>query len=203
VETEAEKSSAARILHDEVGGLLVGAVMDMSWVSQQSGQSEVVKEKLARAIGLLRTAIDIKRKLVEALRPSLLNDVGLCSTMGWHLKASCDAAGIACSQSFPLNEPSLSADFKIGVFRIFQKALHQILSDGAPSALSLQVDIVEDMLHCSIAGHLATSRAVICEAASNTPLHYRTRQMGGACQWLKTLDKSNINVTIPIPRERH
>src|ERR1700677_5247889 len=105
MEIEAEKSSIARTLHDEVGGLLVGAVMDISWISQQSGQWDVVKNKLARAIGLLREAIDIKRKLVETLRPSLLDDVGLCSTIGWHLKERCDAAGIVYTESYPLNEP--------------------------------------------------------------------------------------------------
>jgi signal transduction histidine kinase len=200
MEIEAEKSSVARILHDEVGGLLVGAAMDMSWVSQQSGQSDVVKDKLARAIGLLRTAIDIKRKLVEALRPSLLHDVGLCSTMGWHLKASCDAAGVAYSESYPLKEPLLSADFKIGVFRIFQKALHQILSDGVPSELSLQVEIVENTLHCRITSQLRESRHAVRESGvANTPLHHRARQMGGACRWLNTLDKNHVSVSIPIP----
>ncbi len=81
LEIEAEKSSLARTLHDEVGGLLVGAVMDMSWIAQRSDLADVAKDKLARAIGLLRAAIDIKRKVVEALSPSLLDQVGLCSTI--------------------------------------------------------------------------------------------------------------------------
>jgi signal transduction histidine kinase len=202
MEIEAEKSSVARVLHDEVGGLLVGAAMDMSWVSQQSGQSDVVKDKLARAIALLRTAIDIKRKLVEVLRPSLLDDVGLCSTIGWHLKASCDAAGIVYSANYPLKGPVLSADFKIGVFRIFQKALQQILSYGVPRELSLQVEIVEETLHCRITSQLLESRPAVCDAVFvnvNTPLHHRARQMGGTCQWLNTLHKKSIDVSIPLP----
>jgi signal transduction histidine kinase len=199
-ELEAEKTSVARTLHDEVGGLLVGAVMDMSWISQQSGQTDVVKDKLARAIGLLRAAIDIKRKLVESLRPSLLDDVGLCSTIGWHLKASCDEAGIAYSESYPLNEPTLSADFKIAVFRVFQKALHHVLSDGAPSKLSLRVEIIEDTLHCRISSDLLELRAAGEEAPSvNTPLHHRIRQMGGACRSRKTPDENHVHVTIPMP----
>jgi glucose-6-phosphate-specific signal transduction histidine kinase len=174
--------------------------MDMSWISQQSIQSEAVKDKLVRAIGLLRAAIDIKRTLVESLRPSLLDDVGLCSTIGWHLKASCDAAGVAYTESYPLNEPTLSADFKISVFRIFQKALNHILSDGVPSEVSLQLEIIESTLHCRIASHLLESRGEVSEAAlANTPLHHRTRQMGGSCQSLKTLDGNHVNVAIPMP----
>lgn len=198
-QTEAEKSSLARTLHDEVGGLLVGGLMDMSWIAQQSGQSDVVQDKLARAIGSLRAAIDITRRLVETLRPSLLDDVGLCSTIGWHLKASCAAASVPYVESYPSNEPPLSAKFKIAVFRIFQEALMQILSHGVPSKLSLQVEVVENTLHCRIASHLE-SRATDSEMAlGNTPLHHRARQMGGACHWLKTVEGNQVKVTIPLP----
>jgi signal transduction histidine kinase len=200
VEIEAEKSSIARTLHDEVGGLLVGAVMDMSWISQQSGQSEVIKDKLTRAIGLLREAIDIKRKLVEALRPSLLDDVGLCSTIGWHLKTSCTAAGVDYSERYPPKEPPFCSDFKIGVFRIVQKALTQILSDGTPSKLSLHVEIIEDTLHCHIVTQLLEPRAAVSGPdVVNTPLHHRTRQMGGVCQCVRTLVGNHVNLTIPVP----
>jgi signal transduction histidine kinase len=202
VEIEAEKSSIARTLHDEVGGLLVGAVMDIGWISQQSGQSDVVKDKLARAVGLLREAIAIKRKLVEALRPSLLDDVGLCSTIGWHLKESCSAAGVDYSERYPPKEPPFRSDFKIGVFRIVQKALTQILSDGVPTKLSLQVEIVEDALRCRIVTQLLEPRAVVAGAdLVNTPLHHRTRQMGGVCECLSTLEGNQVNVTIPMPPE--
>lgn len=199
-QTEAEKSSLARTLHDEVGGLLVGGLMDMSWVLQQSGQSDVVQDKLARAIGSLRAAIDITRRLVETLRPSLLDDVGLCSTIGWHLKASCDAAGVPYLESYPSNEPPLSADFKIAVFRIFQEALMQILSRGVPSELSLQVEIIDNTLHCRIASDLSESGVNGSEMSlANTPLHHRARQMGGACQWLMIAEGNRVNVTIPMP----
>jgi signal transduction histidine kinase len=202
MEIEAEKSSIARTLHDEVGGLLVGAVMDISWISQQSGQSDVVKDKLARAIGLLREAIDIKRKLVETLRPSLLDDVGLCSTIGWHLKTSCTAAGVDYSERYPPKEPPFCPDFKIGVFRIVQKALTQILSEGAPNKLSLQVEIVEDTLRFRIATQLSQPRAAAPGPdLVNTPLHHRARQMGGVCQCLRTLEGNHVNVMIPMPPE--
>jgi signal transduction histidine kinase len=201
-EIEAEKSSLGRVLHDDVGGLLVGAVMDMSWISQQGGLSDPVKDKITRAIGLLREAIDIERKLVEALRPSLLDDVGLCSTIGWHLKFICDEAGVIYSASYPLEEPPFSSGFKISVFRIFQKALSQILSEGVPRKLSLQVEIVGDTLHCRIASHLLEARHEVSEASDvHTPLHHRARQLGGDYECLKTLDGSHLNVSIPLPRE--
>ena len=198
---EAEKSAMARTLHDEVGGLLVGAVMDLSWVSQQGTGSDGVKARLARAIGLLREAIDIKRKLVETLRPSLLDDVGLCPTISWHLKASCKAAGVSYSESYPPEEPPLSSDFKIAMFRIFQKALRQIMADELPSELSLQLEIEADTLHCRITSHSASPSTVTEATVMHTPLHHSARQRGGACEYKKTGPSAQLVVTIPLPMQ--
>jgi hypothetical protein len=74
------------------------------------------------------------------------------------------------------------------------------LSESMPSDLSLQVEVIGDTLHCRIASHLLESRQAVPETSDlNTPLHHRTRQMGGACECLKTLDGHHVNVTIPIP----
>jgi signal transduction histidine kinase len=72
---EREKAALVRMLHDDLGGLLVGAIMDIGWIFLQAGHSEPVREKLARATGLLRAAIDLKRELIESLRPTLLDNV--------------------------------------------------------------------------------------------------------------------------------
>jgi two-component system sensor histidine kinase UhpB len=130
IDVEAEKSALARALHDDLGGLLVGAIMDIGWIAQQAGASEVTKHKLARAIGSLRSAIDIERTLIENARPSLLDDVGLFATIRWHLKASCDAAGVVYSESYPAAEMGFSPEFKICVFRLIQRSLKQLLADG-------------------------------------------------------------------------
>lgn len=118
----------------------------------------------------------------------------------WHLKASCDAAGVVYSESYPLEEPPFSADFKLGVFRIFQKALTQILTDGVPRELSLRVEIIGDTLHCRLARPISGSPSAIPdEGLVSTPLHHRARQLGGACQWLNTLEGTEVNVRIPMP----
>src|ERR1700722_4281720 len=73
VDIEAERSALARTLHDDIGGLLVGAIMDMGWISNQPGLAVTVEAKLARAQALMRTAIDMTRELVENLKPTLLD----------------------------------------------------------------------------------------------------------------------------------
>jgi signal transduction histidine kinase len=197
---EEEKVALARMLHDDLGGLLVGAIMDLGWVSQQAGYSEPVRERLARATGLLRAAIDIKRELIEKLRPTLLDNVGLFSTLRWHLKASCEAAGVPYSENFPLSEVTFPSDLKIAVFRIFQEALEHVLSNVAPRELSLNVEVIDDTLHC----HLKSMSLDESGADENrkpppeTSMRLRAQRIGGRLQWLQADGANHIHLHIPF-----
>jgi signal transduction histidine kinase len=197
---EEEKLALARKLHDELGGLLVGAIMDIGWIAQQSGHCERVREKLARATGLLRAAIDMKREVIENLRPTLLDNVGLFATLRWHLKASCDAAGVPYSQNFPPSEMSLHSDLKIAVFRIFQEALKYVLSCGTAREVDLEVIDDNDTLHCHLKS-LSFEAAGAQENARVSPetsMRHRVRRAGGSLQWLQSGGANHIHLQMPF-----
>jgi hypothetical protein len=54
------------------GRLPVSAMVDLSWINRHIG-AEFLGEKLARVQHSLAAAIDLKRKLIESLRPSILD----------------------------------------------------------------------------------------------------------------------------------
>ena len=92
---EHQKAVLARDLHDELGGLLVGAVMDLAWAEQHmSAPPAELKQKLVRARQTLAAAIDMKRKLIEELRPTLLDNVGLFAALRWYVDRFARAAGL-------------------------------------------------------------------------------------------------------------
>jgi signal transduction histidine kinase len=198
-DVEQEKVTLVRMLHDDLGGLLVGAVMDIGWISQQPGHSEPVREKLARATGLLRAAIDLKRELIENLRPTLLDNVGLFSTLRWHLKATCDAAGVSYSESFPPSEVSFPSDLKIAVFRIFQEALNHALSAGTARELWLDVEVIDETLHV----HLKSAFFETCaqgqeKVSPEISMRHRVQRMSGTLQWLQTGEANHLHLQIPF-----
>ncbi len=66
--TEQEKAALARHLHDDLGGLMVGALMDIAWAEEHlSPLSTECHAKLSRARNSLRCAIDMKRRVIEEL----------------------------------------------------------------------------------------------------------------------------------------
>ncbi len=84
---EREKASLARELHDELGGLLVGARMDISWAEQHHAKSDPdLKLRLHRVQQNLSAGVDLKRRIIEELRPTLLDNVGLFAALRWQMK---------------------------------------------------------------------------------------------------------------------
>jgi hypothetical protein len=126
---EHQKALLARELHDELGGLLVGAVMDLAWAEQHlSAPTAELKQKLVRARQTLAAAIDLKRKLIEELRPTLLDNVGLFAALRWHVQAACNRAGLTCTILVPDEERRFLPNIPITIFRIVQEALAVIVA---------------------------------------------------------------------------
>ena len=90
---EEEKSKLARDLHDELGGILVSAKMDVDWVEQRLKERDPdAAAKLERAQQALDDGVQIKRRIIEELRPTLLDNLGLSAALDWQVHEICNAA---------------------------------------------------------------------------------------------------------------
>jgi CHASE3 domain sensor protein len=85
--SEQEKSALARELHDELGSLLVAARMDLSWLQQRLPTSDPsIETRFKRIHESLSAGVDLKRRVVEELRPTLLDNMGLFAAIRWQFK---------------------------------------------------------------------------------------------------------------------
>src|ERR1041384_3433662 len=96
ISAEAERSALAKELHDELGGLITAAKMDMAWLSSHIGDSldPAADEKFRSVVQMLNQAMTLKRRVVESLRPSLLDNFGLPVALRSHLDENCGRAGL-------------------------------------------------------------------------------------------------------------
>ena len=77
---------------DDLGGCLIGAVMDLStFVPRIASLGPDAQEKMLQIRRALGEAIEISRRLTEQIRPSLLDNVGLFAALRWQ---SCQASRI-------------------------------------------------------------------------------------------------------------
>ena len=148
---EREKARLARELHDELGGLLVASHMDLSWVERYLAPLDpAIQLRMKRIHQNLSAGVDLKRRVVEELRPTLLDNMGLFAALRWQLKETCQASGLTVSESYPAQEPRFSPDASIAVFRILQEALTNILKHAGASAVDVAVAMDETTFTLSI-----------------------------------------------------
>ena len=143
--SESEKAHLARELHDELGGLLASVRMDVSWAEERlsEGDSEV-KQRLRRVHENLSAGLDLKRRITEELRPTLLDEVGLFAALRWQMQESCGRAGLKCMEAYPDEEPKFTSEAAITLFRVAQEAFTNILKHSSATSVDITVGRMAD-----------------------------------------------------------
>jgi signal transduction histidine kinase len=144
--TEAERSALAKELHDELGGLITAVKMDMSWLSARLGESldAQSREKFDSVMQMLNQAMTLKRRVVEDLRPSLLDHFGLAVALRSHFNEHCVRAGIECVATLPEESLELDAVTQLSLFRVAQEALGNIIARGGAKNVEVVIEPEKD-----------------------------------------------------------
>jgi signal transduction histidine kinase len=139
---EQEKSALSRELHDELGGLLVAARMDVSWIEERlRSQDPELQAHFRRVHEALQSGVDVKRRVVENLRPSLLDNLGLFPALRSQVADTCGRAGLRCVERYPQEELRLTPEASITVFRIVQEALTNIVKHARAGTIEVSVEL--------------------------------------------------------------
>jgi signal transduction histidine kinase len=202
---EQEKSALSRELHDELGGLLVAARMDISWLQQRLPTSNpAIEQRFKRIHESLSAGVDLKRRVVEELRPTLLDNMGLFTALRWQFKETCRRTGLTCTETIPEIEPAFHPDAAIGVFRIAQESLTNILKHAnAKSAdLSVEIDNEQFVLRISDDGRgIGADRPLTTASHGLAAMRHRVSALGGTWRVFSP-DSGGTVVIAVIPLSR-
>jgi signal transduction histidine kinase len=200
---EEEKSRLARDIHDELGGILVGAKMDVAWAVQRAKTSlPEVAEKLDRALAILDEGVEMKRRIIEELRPTLLDNLGISAAIDWQVRQACERAGLHCELN--LAEIELPPEVAIALYRIVQEALTNIVKYA--SARNVDVDLIGDDDGVSLVVHddgAGLPAGVESSRLSHgiAGMRQRVRALNGSFRiGSKPGSGTTIEVFIPVPK---
>ena len=138
--SEREKAALARELHDELGGILTPAKMDLAWLQGRLGGDAEYGERMNRLSKLIDQGIDLKRRIIEDLRPSLLDHLGLASALQWYVDEACKSANLECSLRIADNLERPPADLEIALYRIVQESVTNIVKHSKAKKIDLIVE---------------------------------------------------------------
>ena len=143
---EFEKSALARELHDELGGLLVTMRMDLSNLRRRVSLPDADAETRWRRIdGALAAGVELKRRVIEDLRPTLLDNLGLVAALRWQAEQRCSQGHLQLELDLPDEEPVLNGDASIAIFRCVQEILSNVLKHAGAKRVKLSLRLREHL----------------------------------------------------------
>lgn len=142
--TEVRDTDLAHELHDELGALMMAAVMDLYAVRRGNpAPNQQTLDRIDRVIRTLEQAIDLKRGIIEELRPSILDNFGLFAALRWQISKTWSNSGIISTESFPDVEPQFESCASITLFRIAQEALSIAINRASVKSSDLTIRVNE------------------------------------------------------------
>jgi signal transduction histidine kinase len=124
---EEERTHIAREIHDELGQVLTGLKMDVSWLAQRlDAKQKTLQGKTQSMCGLIDSAIGTVRKIASGLRPEILDQMGLVAAINWQAKDFQKRTGIRCRVDVPPKGSSSISERSTTTFRIFQEILTNV-----------------------------------------------------------------------------
>jgi PAS domain S-box-containing protein len=152
LETEdKERKRLAKEIHDSLGQNLTAAFMHFEVVRlDMSSVDEKVLDNFNRGFSFLNTCINESREIAYNLMPKAISDYGYVSSVV-NLLQGLKGASVTKFDFFTnLNEGRLKENIELGLYRITQEAINNILKYSEAANASLQLIEHEDSIQLSI-----------------------------------------------------
>ncbi len=141
---EHERKRIARELHDDLQQTLAAIKLEAVALAQASSSTMAVA--LARIDDLAGVALQSTRRIIEDLRPQLLEELGLVAALDAMAVQFARRTGVPCSLVVepPLApEPEIEPDIATCLFRVAQECLNNVAKHAQASAVQIRLAAVD------------------------------------------------------------
>jgi PAS domain S-box-containing protein len=152
---EDEKASIAREIHDHLGGTLTALKMDINWLMDEMAVNKEASSLLKQVESMSQLVDDaskVARRVIADLRPTILDDLGLCAALEWQADQFQRRTNIQCSVTcctenckFELNKMQT-----INLFRIFQESLTNVARHSGASRVEAELQMRDEEIILAI-----------------------------------------------------
>ena len=198
---EEEKARIAREVHDELGQMLTVLKLETSMCELAYAQLDPgLHERLNSMKRLIAQLFQLVRDVATALRPPIL-DAGIASAIEWQARRFEARTQIPCLVQVPDNLPTLSDAKAIGLFRILQEALTNVMRHAQAHTVELTLALEGTDLRLTI-----SDDGVGFVQAQGRPVSFglvgmreRVLIMGGQLSLSSELGEgTTLSVTVPL-----
>jgi len=150
---ETERSRIARELHDSIGQSLGAIKFRFEGVLNEGKESmdSAYVSGLQDIIPLIQNTVTEVRNMSMAMRPSMLDDLGLLPTMSW-FQRECAASypDLEINMQTSVTEEAIPDALKIAIFRVMQEAFNNVVKHSQATRVEIGLDSVNDTIELTI-----------------------------------------------------
>lgn len=179
---EEEKAELARELHDTFGSSLTAINMDLNWIARRlPADRPELCERLQRALRMLGETVAIKQEVIDRLRPSQLDTLGLAVALRTHCREWANRTGGRCEIEASEDFEALDRTTSIALFRVALEALAS-LEGHAGTQLTFELSRNEKGVRLRITDESAALARVLTQIPKGegpVGMRERVRAVGG------------------------
>jgi signal transduction histidine kinase len=178
---EQERRYLSRELHDQAGQMLTGLRMELASISHDAGEEEF-NARVAHAKGIVEQTLRVVRNIAMMLRPSMLDDLGLASAIGWLGREIKRSSGIDIQSQIDPGLDSLPDAECTCVYRVVQEALTNAARHSGARLIEVSLGMSNGEITGSIAddGQGFDAAAVKRTGLGLVGMEERVRELGGS-----------------------
>jgi PAS domain S-box-containing protein len=148
---EDERRRVARELHDVTSQALATLAIRLeALAAMKASDVQVLASKIEETRALLATTSDEVRRLIYALRPTVLDDLGLPAALRSCAANSLGAAGVEVHVEIVGEERRLPPQVEIAIFRIAQEAMTNIVRHARADSTYVSLEFKEKSVSLQI-----------------------------------------------------
>jgi two-component system sensor histidine kinase UhpB len=133
---ESERVGIARDLHDEVGQVLTGVLLQLDSIA---GGAPEHREEIDDAKQAVRRALDEVRRISRELRPEMLEELGLASALTELTTTFGRISGVRVERSFDQILPPLAPETELAIYRIAQESLTNVARHSGAQRVAISL----------------------------------------------------------------
>jgi len=200
---EEERRRLSRELHDETAQVLSAVKMQLGVLVESLTDAE--RTRALRALELLDDGIRGIRHVTDALRPSLLDDLGLVPALRSLTEAFRLRSEVVVDVTFAALLPKLSEEAELALFRALQEGLSNIAQHAAADHVRVELRTRGGVVELTVEDN---GRGVATEDLSRLEreghmglagMRERIHALGGSVELRNASRGAVLRVTVPLP----
>jgi two-component system sensor histidine kinase UhpB len=192
---ETERVAIARDLHDEVGQVLTGVLLQLNSIAEAAPEHE---EALGEARQAVRRALDEVRRISSELRPEMLEHLGLVSALTELSSSFARVSGVAVDRRFASSLPKLTPEAELAIYRIAQESLTNIARHARASRVTLSLETGRNSVVLRVADDGRGFAGAQREQGGLRSMRERALLVGGALA-IKPASEGGVEVRLEVP----